>query len=397
MNKILIIGAFDRFNYGDLLFPIIIEQQLKTYGHPLDIGYFGMIESDLSDLGGKPTQDIQAFYRACNANNEKANIIVAGGEAIAVTWNSLLVALNERYRLIRRYQHHLEKFIDLNKWAKRKLKGQTVLPFVFNKTDFKSVDHVLFNSLGGSEIPEQIFTKIEGLQQKLKNVDYFSVRDTITRKNLKNKGVETKLYPDSAILMSKFYAIEHLDELVNIDVRHFVALKKGKYVFFQINRNHAKQKEEKIAALLNAIHHETGADICLCPIGKASNHNDDEALQLIFPHLDGDAQFFNDVTIWDIMYLIANAQCYIGTSLHGAITAMSYAVPYVGINVKKLNSYLGTWGVENLQNVVAIESLYDQYLKAIKVPKQDLIESKNKQFAAIEESFNLMATLLFRS
>lgn len=395
MNKILIVGAFDRFNYGDLLFPIIIEQQLKTYGHPLDIEYFGMIESDLSDLGGKPTQDIQAFYRACNASDKKANVIVAGGEAIAVTWNSLLVALNEKYRVIRRYQHHLEKIIDLNKWAKRKLKGQTILPFVFSKADFKSVDHVLFNSLGGSEIPERIFSKIEGLQQKLKHVDYFSVRDTITQGNLKKKSIETKLYPDSAILMSKFYPVEYLDNLVNPDVKQFVASKRGDYVFFQINRNHAKQREEKIASVLNAIHDKTGANICLCPIGKASNHNDDEALKLIFPHLEGNAQFFNEVTIWDIMYLIANAQCYIGTSLHGAITAMSYAVPYVGINVKKLNSYLSTWGVDGLQRIVAIEEMFNQYLLAIDVPKQNLIESRDKQFVAIEESFHLMTALLF--
>ncbi|WP_134091971.1 polysaccharide pyruvyl transferase family protein [Olivibacter sp. XZL3] len=395
MNKILIIGAFDRFNYGDLLFPIIIEQQLKTYGQPLDLAYFGMVDSDLSDLGGKPTQNIQAFYQACNDGSTRANIIVAGGEAIAVTWNSLLVALNEKYKLIRRYQHHLEKFMDLNKWAKRKLKGQTMLPFVFNKTDFKSVDHVLFNSLGGSEIPEEIFTKVEGLKQKLKNVDYFSVRDTVTQQNLKDKGIDTNLYPDSAILMSKFYPNEQLQGLVSIAIKRFVEEKKGKYVFFQINRNHAKQKEERIASLLNAIYEQTGTDICLCPIGKASNHNDDEALQLVFPHLKGEAQFFNEVTVWDIMYLIANARCYIGTSLHGAITAMSYAIPYVGINVKKLNSYLSTWGVERLKAVVPIEQLFTQYQIAIDVPKQDLLESKRRQFAAIEESFDRMATCLF--
>lgn len=395
MNKILIIGAFDRFNYGDLLFPIIIEQQLKTYGKPLDIAYFGMIDSDLRGLGGKPTQNIQAFYQACNAEDKRANIIVAGGEAIAVTWNSLLVALNEKYRVVRRYQHHFEKFVDLNKWAMRKLKGQTALPFIFNKTDFKSVDHVLFNSLGGSEIPEKVFIKVRGLEQKLKNVDYFSVRDLVTQKNLKNRGVDTKLYPDSAILMSKFYPIEYLETLVNVDVKSFVASKRGKYVFFQINRNHAKQKEDKIASLLNSIYQQTGTDICLCPIGKASNHNDDEALELIFPLLKGDARFFKEVSLWDIMYLIANAQCYIGTSLHGAITAMSYAVPYVGINVRKLNSYLGTWGVEGLQNIVPIEELYTQYLRAVRVAKDNLIDSKNKQFVAIEESFDLMAELLF--
>lgn len=64
MNKILIIGAFDRFNYGDLLFPIIIEQQLKTYSNALDIEYFGIVESDLSSLGGSQQKTYSNFMKA---------------------------------------------------------------------------------------------------------------------------------------------------------------------------------------------------------------------------------------------------------------------------------------------------------------------------------------------
>ena len=29
VNKILVLGAFDRFNYGDLLFPIMVELSLE--------------------------------------------------------------------------------------------------------------------------------------------------------------------------------------------------------------------------------------------------------------------------------------------------------------------------------------------------------------------------------
>lgn len=395
MNKILIIGAFDRFNYGDLLFPIIIEQQLKTYHQTLDIAYFGIIESDLRNLGGKPTEDIQAFYEACNQGDKRANIIVAGGEAIGVTWNSLLAALRKNYKPIRRYEHHLEKFINLNKLAKNILKGQTDLPFVFNKEDFNKVDYVLFNSLGGSEIPDKIFRQVPKLKHKLQQVDYFSVRDLITQKRLDDKGISTLLYPDSAILMSKFYTIAVLEDLVSDGVRSYVQNKKGKYVFFQINRNHAKHNEAKIAAKLNEIYEQMGIDCCLCPIGKAANHNDDEALKVIHPLLEGRGTLFDEVNIWDIMYLIANAQCYIGTSLHGAITAMSYAVPYVGINVKKLDSYLHTWGVSPLNHISTIDDLLDQYKKAVEVSKEALEDSKNRQFKAIEESFDKMAQLLF--
>lgn len=394
MNKILIIGAFDRFNYGDLLFPIIIEQQLKTYSSALDIEYFGIVESDLSSLGGKPTKSIQQFYESCENGTQRANIIVAGGESIAVTWHSLLVALNKKYKIIRRYQHHFEKFIDLNKFAKNILKGQTELPFVFNSDDFKSVDHVIFNSLGGSEIPDSIFKKVKGLRKKLQQVDYFSVRDKVTKRNMDQLDIPTKLFPDSAILMSKFYPNKVLETLVSADVKSYVEKNVGNYVFFQINRNHAKNQEEQIASQLNAIYKQTQTEICLCPIGKASNHNDDEALQKILPYLENTGHFFEEVNVWDIMYLIANSKCYIGTSLHGAITAMSYAIPYVGVNVTKLNSYLNTWGIEGINKIVKIDSLSEQFNIAINISKEKLVQSRDIQFQEIEKSFEYMKKLL---
>ncbi|MFC6099753.1 polysaccharide pyruvyl transferase family protein [Olivibacter domesticus] len=394
MNKILIIGAFDRFNYGDLLFPIIIEQQLKTYSSALDIEYFGIVESDLSSLGGKPTKSIQQFYESCESGTQRANIIVAGGESIAVTWHSLLVALNKKYKIIRRYQHHFEKFIDLNKFAKNILKGQTELPFVFNSDDFKSVDHVIFNSLGGSEIPDSIFKKVKGLRKKLQQVDYFSVRDKVTKGNMDRLDIPTKLFPDSAILMAKFYPNEVLETLVSADVKSYVEKNVGNYVFFQINRNHAKNQEEQIANQLNAIYNQTQTEICLCPIGKASNHNDDEALQKILPYLENTGHFFEEVNIWDIMYLIANSKCYIGTSLHGAITAMSYAVPYVGVNVTKLNSYLNTWGIDGIDKIVKIDSLSEQFNIAINISKEKLVQARDIQFQEIEKSFEYMKKLL---
>src|SRR5680860_327262 len=132
MEKILIIGAFDRYNYGDLLFPLIIEKQLDTYNKNLQYEFFGIIKSDLSKEGGKPTRDLNAFYEACNHPDQRASIIVAGGEALGVTWNSLLAALNKPFQRIHKHHLRLSKYLDLNFIARKILKGKTTLPFVFD-------------------------------------------------------------------------------------------------------------------------------------------------------------------------------------------------------------------------------------------------------------------------
>jgi len=395
MNKIVVLGAFDRYNYGDLLFPVIIEQQLKTYRPDLDIAYFGIVESNLSEWGGKPTQDITAFYAQCESGEKRVNVIIAGGEAVAVTWHSLLVALNKKYHLIRRYQHHLEKFVDLNQLGRKLLKGKTTLPFVMNNSDFKNVDHVIFNSLGGSEIPESTFKKVKDLKAKLQQVDYFSVRDRATQQNLANQQVTTQLFPDSAVLMSKFYPVEVLrDRYVSEEVKAYVAQQQGNYLFFQVNKNHAKQNEEIIAEQLNKIYQYDQTAICLCPIGTASNHHDDEALRRIQPHLKVDGHLFGQVSIWDVMYLIASSKCYVGTSLHGAITAMSFAVPYIGLRVKKLDSYLATWGVKELNGVVQLPQIFERYKQTLDMNAAALEDSKRLQIQEIEKSFENMRKLL---
>src|SRR5690606_37833148 len=113
MEKLLIIGAFDRYNYGDLLFTLIIEKQLDTYGKNFQYAYFGLIKSDLSREGGKPTQDLKAFYKQLSHPDQKGSIIVAGGEALGVTWNALYAALSKPFQKVHRHRVRLSKLIDL--------------------------------------------------------------------------------------------------------------------------------------------------------------------------------------------------------------------------------------------------------------------------------------------
>ena len=386
-NHILIIGAFDRYNYGDLLFPLVIESQLNTYGRPFKASYFGIIASDLSAVGGKPTADIRAFYERCDQRSGHTSVIVAGGEAVAVTWSSLLLALNKAFKRTHRFHHRINRVFDLNALAKRVLNGRTELPFVFTKSDFGGVDQVIFNSLGGSELNPAIFKQYPQLLDKLRRIDYFAVRDRTTQLNLAKLGVQTQLYPDSAILMSKFYPDTVLAGRVSPSVSAYVAENQGRYVFFQIKDNHAKHHEKAIAGQLDLIAGHSGMHLCLCPIGKALNHDDHLALQRIAPLLKHPRTIFDDISIWDIMYLIANAGVYIGTSLHGAITAMSYAVPYVGVAVPKLESYLKTWGVAGLDRITAVNDLYTGFQLALGTDRTALDHSREKQLQAAEASF----------
>lgn len=396
MKTILILGAFDRYNYGDLLFPYMIKHQMEAYQADVEIKYFGLIESDLTEVGGLKTEDIHSFYEYCNGKYGRVNIFIAGGEAILVPWDSLLVSINKNFGKIYSIFRKLKGFVDFNLIAKKIVKGRTTLPYGIVKEDFSSVDSVIYNSLGGSSVNENRIKKFKDVLDRFKLVDYFSVRDTDTYNKLKAHKLDVHLYPDSAILMSKFYPKEStLKDLVSQQILEYVDKYKDRYVFFQSNKGSSAGNEKVIAQSLDLIGKEFNQRVCLCPIGKALAHDDQIGLRHIKDLLKVQADFLEDVTIWDIMYLIANSSCYIGTSLHGAITAMSFDRPYIGVRIKKLNTYLQTWGVKEMNSVVQFNEIPKAFRITRDVSSDKLVKSRMKQFDEIEKSFDKMYPIVF--
>ncbi len=322
------------------------------------------------------------------------NVIIAGGEALGVTWNSLYAALNPLFQKINKRHVRISKFFNLNRFAQKILKGRTELPFVFDKKDFKGVNSVVLNSLGGSGLNAKVFIKYYFLKNKLQKADYFAVRDRVTLSNLAQEGIKVDLFPDSAILMSEFYPLAWLEKKCSAEVKAYVSENRGEYAFVQINKKTTNGKLDIIASEVDRIYSEGKTRICLCPIGKALDHDDDVALKNLGSKLTCPYNYFDADTIWDIMYLIGQSKCYAGTSLHGAITAMSYAVPHVGLKVEKLNAYLNTWGVEKNNFAVEFSGIFDQFQIAKNLDKGDLEKSRDTQIREIKKAFQKMAKVM---
>jgi len=394
MNQVLIIGAFDRYNYGDLLFPLVIKKQLNEINPDFSFNFFGLVKSDLTGVGGVATEDLLTFYKSCSQADKKVSIIIAGGEAIDASWSSLFAALNTKFQTLEWVIRKTRLPIPLNNFARMGLKGRTTFPFTFSKSEFDGVKAVIYNSLGGSNVPNLSQKDKARLSEIVKDVDYLSVRDKLTQKNIQNLGGNSQLFPDSAILMSKFFPKDKLYQLVSKQVSKYVEENKNNYLFFQVNKNFGKYYNSELGRNLEKISKEFDTQICLCPIGIALNHEDQDGLLSVKATMNIDSQLFSDVTIWDIMYLIANSKAYMGTSLHGAITAMSFAIPYIGLAITKLNSYLETWGVEGINHVYAVKDMVSGFKNAISVDSHLLRKSASYQIMKSEESFEIINDIL---
>ena len=386
-KRLYILAPNDRFNYGDLLFPYILTYYFSNMFD--DIVYVSTTKSDLSDRGGIKTKGYSELFNV-DANWEN-HLIVAGGESLCTSWIVILSYIIPWVRLLYRLSYKMAKlsigkrissfcssFVDFA------FKTKTHFVFSVGKNELPQFKSIAYNALGGSGLLNSDILDNSKVRNILNSVDYFTVRDKVTSLALKKYRIKHAICPDTAIMMSDVFNEEML--LHNISISS--ELSKTDYIFFQGNLNLWKGKYELAASQLMDLANVTRYKICLCPIGTALGHSDQVALKNIASLLKCDYSLIERPNIFDIMWLIKHSKMYIGSSLHGVITAMSFSVPYIGYGPKKLKAYIEQWeGIEE-EHFTEQHNLVTMAKKAFNV-----IPSSEKQKNIVKQSFNNLKLL----
>ncbi|MEC1524812.1 polysaccharide pyruvyl transferase family protein, partial [Neobacillus niacini] len=235
----------------------------------------------------------------------------------------------------------------VSKYIRKRMKVKDDMPWVIDPNSFTPSVKVIYNTVGGSKIKQ---TNRQYLSRALANASFISVRDNTTTGNLGNiidsKIDDVNVYPDSALIMSDIFSKELLLEKSTKATSTWIKREKP-YLVFQVNKHIGKDKIDILAEKLHKIHEYTNLDIVLLPIGTAANHEDHIPLMSIKTKANN-AKFIylpSEENIYEIMCLIAHAKIYVGTSLHGAITSLSYNIPHLAFTDKitKLIEFIKTW------------------------------------------------------
>ncbi len=330
--KVIAYGAYDRHNYGDLLFAIVLKRYLEAEGR-FSVLIAATKTSNLSSYGALPTIPLKQALDETK-DQPRTMLIVAGGECLTAQWESIIgyLAPQAIYYPIKAAPYLIghKAFIRLSRMF---TSIPSDVPLVLGERDLPGYK-VMYNSVGGNQISSKSPLIHDAIERNLKDCTYVSVRDRETSAELEKLGVEHKLVPDSAILISDIFP-QKVDPA-----------ERG-HIVFHISDHHAKRRIEAIAQQLTELNVSTGLKIALLTIGKAPGHSDDGPLDKLHSLLGDERAYRVDSgTIDDIISCIASSKLYCGTSLHGAITALAYAVPQIALlpqNVIKLSSFLETW------------------------------------------------------
>ncbi|GGD57771.1 polysaccharide pyruvyl transferase family protein [Lacimicrobium alkaliphilum] len=336
-KHIYILSASDRFNYGDLLFPIVAKHELGKLGD-YEFHNIATVKSNLASCGAMATESYKTLLRF-NDIPSGSLLLVAGGQVLNANWSRLISFLHPVYHWIYE-KYHGERLEKLTKWLFGK--NSVSYPFMPSSPAIFERMKVVYHAVGGG-VP-----KLPGQRKEvgpgLTNAKYISVRETETRRVLKNNfAVNATLVPDSVAVISDIYPKSSLQRPLKKD-----------YVCVQFGYQKSKGKLPVILAQLKKIHNQHGLQVGLLSIGNCPGHDDQEAVKWLKDNADFPVHILPCDTIDQITAALAHTSLFIGTSLHGVIVSMSYGNPFVGVNklVRKVDAYTRTWAPEYLQGSV---------------------------------------------
>lgn len=312
MPSIAQFGTFEVENYGDRLFPILLENELTKRLQSVNITLFSPLELKSNRIKsiGSDLIEVDGF------SNQKLDAIIIGGGDI-ISFSSHIAPI------YRTWKHKMSPHAAC--WA---------LPIIKN-----SAAPIIWNAPG---IPHR-FTKdqIPLVRYLINSVDYLNVRDELSAKNLYELEIDhpIEIIPDTALLLPKLFPQEQLKVLAE---KLYGECGYGlKEVF--ILQFHSAINESLIQPLLNVINHiknSINKEVLLLPIGYC--HNDQEAmLKLKKASKDAFKMIDRKLNEIEIASIIAYAGCFLGTSLHGNITAFAYHVPHLIYNQANLTKLEG--------------------------------------------------------
>lgn len=390
-KKIALLGAYDRFNYGDLLFPIIVSNELRRHYPETEIAVHALAASDLSRFGALPTQSLRALYGQ-NALHVGDVVIFAGGGTIGVDWTYMLKNLVGRHaNMALYYAQRLLGTNPVDKLCRAYFGARSPFPWVAGPEDFQQPVRIAYNAVGGSEFAYLSPDIQKRTLERLGKASYVSVRDAETRRLLSpvENRVPVHLSPDSAILMSEQFPLGTLETLSHQEVLQQTAGQP--YICFQASFDYATHFEAEIVAALEAIHEAHGLRAVLLPIGRYVGLDDQHGLRNILKRIRTPATMVSDeANIWEIMLTIARSSLFLGTSLHGNVTSQSFAIPHLGLSDRpcKLDYYLGTWDLPEQARCIRLEEAADKVGRALAV-SQDIRTAKRTELLNLcQENFS---------
>jgi hypothetical protein len=371
----VLFGAFDRHNFGDLLFPHLMTALLR--GQVFE--YAGLADRDMRAFGGHRVSAL-----ASQGNAPPAYLIHVGGELLTCSaWQAAVMLLDpdEAATVLARYDSDSPAAAD---WAAQQLGTSRAMPYVVGRDAISPAGRLVFNAVGGVEWDFLSAVQKAEVGAALRQADWISVRDHVTHDALRAEGMAVPLCPDPAVMVAQCFGEVILEHQQQGAVRAMLDVFPQGYLACQLSADFGDDASlDALAQGLSRVVAGTGLGLAFFSAGTAPWHDDPslyEKLQRRLP--PGAVRCFSALHLWDICALIAASRGVISSSLHGRIVALAYGLPRVslippqqGQRPDKRTAFAETWEPQAVPRGVTVGQIEPAVLQALALPASVLHEN----------------------
>jgi len=328
-------GTFDVENYGDLLYPVLLEKMFRKRGHTMDIRKFSLMGGGSVRDSGYPTWPVRQLFSS--EPKQPYRLIVGGGDLLRTDWDVVASHYSSIYRRERqrslpsRLRRLIRKCLGvpvdaISQFRDEHMNYPAVGPFIIDPVRCPGVTSVAYCSCGVPfPFAEAVQSRVAGAFSR---ASFVYVRDRQSRDALVNAGVEREIHvgPDFIVVLSDFLdpATERnkgrsLLEQRGIDGRRRILCV----------QTHPLPDEQTVELVkqLRVYQNRTGAETILLPVGWC--HGDSEYLSRVAQLAEGAFKYLEIASVFEIISVLAASSTVIATSLHCNVTAFSFGIPHL--------------------------------------------------------------------
>lgn len=390
----ILFGAFDRHNFGDLLFAHIVAAMLDD----ANLLFAGLIDTDLRRFGGHAVRAIAPLATAWR--ERRVNVIHVGGEILTCgAWHAAVMLLPspDAHAVVARLDRRPEQALE---WAQRRLGTRALAPYCMPQELFPGA-RVIYNAIGGTGFGQCDEALRAEVLANLRAAEAVSVRDRETLGQLAAAGFAARLVPDPVVMVAALFGERIARRAGAGEVAQIRAAFPQGYVAVQFSADFGDDATlDALAAGLERSTRRSGHGIALFRAGAAPWHDDIACYARLAARLPATSvKIVESLDIWDICALIAASRGYCGSSLHGRIVAMAFALPRINLlhpspagRPGKQAAFAATWEAPEVRATVGVDELADGIGNALDTDREqlrqvarDLVERYRREFDAMRQ------------
>jgi hypothetical protein len=288
-------------------------------------------------LPGVETESIRSLFQ--NGHAAPRTLVIGGGDILRTDWDLVARHYGRSSRLSQKHLRHaigtgaalgytLSKSTHFfaKRFRERWMDYPAAGPFLIHPRALVEQTNVAYVSCGvPHEFPSD---QVDEVRETLEHASFVALRDEQSAEKLVAAGIncELRVAPDLIVTLSDQFDRSEVSVHARKILSWFGVREDLPILCFQ-SQPYPGFLETEILHELKRYKERRNVEIVALPLGYC--HGDHEFLQSLARQSNGIVKYADVYSIFDMLAIIAASDLFVGTSLHGNITAFSFGIPHV--------------------------------------------------------------------